>query len=93
MSNASYTDSTEVAISSIDISEDRISIQFMQPGDVRDRGKVVQAHQIEIDRRHKQYRDGMDALVEAAEDLLRDVLSDWPHKEPYVPSGPDDDGE
>lgn len=91
MSNASYTDGTEVAISSIDISEDRISIQFMQPSDVRDRGKVVQAHQIEIDRRHKQYRDGMDTLVEAAEDLLRDVLGDWPHKEPYVPSEPDDD--
>ena len=46
----------------------------MQPTDVRDRGKVVQAHQIQINRRHKQYRDGLEALVEAADDLLRDVL-------------------
>jgi hypothetical protein len=91
VSNASYSDSTEVAISSIDITEEAISIQYMTPGDVRDKGKVVQAHQITIDRRHKQYRDGMETLVEAAEDLLRDVIGDWPHKEPYVPSGPDDD--
>lgn len=91
MSNASYTDGTEVVISSIDIGEDTISIQYMQPTDVRDRGKVVQAHQIQINRRHKQYRDGLEALVEAADDLLRDVLGDWPHKEPYVPTGPDDD--
>ena len=91
MSNASYTDGAEVAISSIDISDDAISIQYMTPGDVRDKGKVVQAHQIQINRRHKQYRDGMETLVEAAEDLLRDVLGDWEHKEPYVPSDPDDD--
>jgi len=91
VSNASYSDGTEVAISSIDIAEDSISIQYMRSDDVRDRGKVVLAHRIEIDRRHKQYRDGIETLVEAAEDLVRDVLGDWAHKEPYVPTSDDDD--
>lgn len=91
MSNASYASGIEVAISAIAIDEDVVSISYMMPTDVRDRGKVVQVHQIQVDRRHKQYRDGVSELVEAAEDLLRDMLGDWDEKEPYTPVRDDDD--
>lgn len=89
MSGASYTNDTEPAISGLVFIEGGVEITYMLPTDVRDRGRIVQAHQITITG--KTYRDGVNALKEAADDLLKDVLEDWPGMEEFKPAEPEDD--
>ncbi len=86
---ASYTNDMQPAISGIVFIEGGVEITWMSPDDVRDRGRIVQAHQITITG--KTYRDGLETLREAAEDLLKDVLEDWPGMEPARSPREDDD--
>lgn len=89
---SSYTDDRQVRLYAIGIDEREITLTFMLSDDVRDGGKVAQQRMIAVRRRHPQYRDEIEALVEAAEDLVRDITQDWADKEPMKPDE-EDDGE
>ena len=91
MSNASYTSGLTPQVSMVTFLDDSVEITYMLETDVRDGGKAVLAHQLILANRHRQYRDGIEALREAAQDLVADVLGDWVHKEPYKPGSDDED--
>jgi hypothetical protein len=80
-------------VSSVQFIEDgSVVLVYMDPSsDVRNRGLVVQSHQIHIARGQdaKDYGDEIDMLVDAAKRLLDDALDDWESTEPVGPATDD----
>jgi hypothetical protein len=86
----SYRNDTEVHVISV-IFGDHIEIQYVEPTDARDGGRVTQQRVFTVDPEHEQYRSEVDALILAATDLVKELLEDWPHKPPLELVADDDD--
>jgi hypothetical protein len=85
---------SEFEISSIQFSEDGMAIQYLQvPDDIRVRGRVVVAHQIQMSASHPDYREDIESLHARAVKALRNALEDFVDSEPYVPEPDDADTE
>lgn len=87
---------SELVIRGVVIDTDSISIEYMAiPDDVRHNGRVMQQHTLVV-ARHPEYQDEIDALEDAALELLRDALEDYQNTEPVQLREPvdldDDDG-
>jgi hypothetical protein len=83
---------SEFEISSIQFADDGVAIQYVQlPDDIRVRGRVVVAHQIQLSASHPDYREDIASLHARAVKALRNALEDFADSEPYVPE--DDDGD
>lgn len=83
---------SEFEISSITFSDDGVAIQYIQlPDDVRVKGRVVVAHQIQLSAGHPDYREDIEALHSRAVKAVRNALEDFMNSDPFVP--PTDDTE
>lgn len=81
-------------VSSVTFLEDgSVVIVYMDPSsDVRNRGLVIQSHQIHIARGEgtKDYGDEIDDVDDAVKRLLDDALEDFLNTEAVGPGKPDD---
>lgn len=78
-------DDVTLQITGVELSQEGISIGYVRlPADVRKNGLVWQ-HSVSVPYR-SDYDDEIEALVEAAQALLADVLDDEDRAEPIDPS-------
>ncbi len=71
-------------IGGVEFDDDRIVITFMDPDqDIRNKGLVMQTHQIVV-LRSPAYADEIDALEEAAKELLEDAYGDFQDTDPVA---------
>ena len=88
---SSYTDSTEVVITEVHITDEEIVFSYQLSTDIRDDGRVVQQHLMAVAIDHHTYGDNIITVIDTLKDLVKDILEDWPHKEPVRPDNKDDD--
>lgn len=83
-----------VHVSNVSLTSEGIELTFMElPGDLRGDGTLIQTRSIAVTNDSTMYADEVQAIRDAVEALVEELIEDWPTTPVYEPENSDDEPE